>query len=88
MGFCAAMKQGDRGVGRAAAENRPELRGRSGRARRQPNVAEADEGEELAERDAALPVARGGGGGGGGGRGQRRRGWRRPEANAAGYGAH
>ena len=79
------MTQGDRGVGRAAAENRPELRGRTGRARRQPHLAEADAGEELAEGHAEVAVA----GGGGAGRGRwRRRRWRRPEENAAGDGAY
>ena len=79
------MTQGDRGVGRAAAENRPELRGRTGRARRQPHLAEADAGEELAEGDAEVAVD--GGGGGGGGTERRWGGRRRPEANATGHGA-
>lgn len=52
--------QGDRGVGRAAAEDRPELRGRPGQARRQPHLAEADAGEELAAGDAEVAVAGGG----------------------------
>ena len=83
-----ALAQGDRGVGRAAAEDRPQLRGRAGQAGRQPHLAEADAGEELAEGHAEVAVAGGAGGGGGGsGRGRWRR-WRRPEANAAGHGAY
>ena len=75
------MTQGDRGMGRAAAENRPELRGRRGQARRQPHLAEANAGEELAEGDAEVAVD--------GRRGTERRwrGRRRPEANATGHGA-
>ena len=80
-----ALAQGDRGVGRAAAEDRPQLRGRAGQAGRQPHLAEADAGEELAEGHAEVAVA----GGGGAGRGRwRRRRWRRPEENAAGHGAY
>ena len=61
-----ALAQGDRGVGRAAAEDRPQLRGRAGQTGRQPHLAEADAGEELAEGHAEVAVA----GGGGTGRGR------------------
>ena len=84
-----AVPKGHRGVGRAAAEDRPELRGRTGRAGRQPHLAEADAGEELAAGDAEVPVAGGGGtAGGGGGAERRRRGCGRSAPDAPGHGAH